>query len=206
MVESSINTSHTGFVRFDNAVDVGNLDALLSSCQPRLSVLLFMHTLASLTPVGHADQTANANRSQLSHRTGTEPLMQPRILVNADMAICLALSVTGIFNSAVSAQPATATDVAAFLPDNYVTDGSVCYQPQIQEAIDSVGASGGELVFPSVKLRICYPAGLVLRSNLTLRMDGATFLLDEQCNTDGQLFFGRNVCNVQFQGGIDHWA
>ncbi len=91
--------------------------------------------------------------------------------------------------------------VTAFLPNDYATDGSVSYQAQIQQAIDSVASNGGELVFAPMKHLITDPAGLQLQSNLTLRMDGATFLLDEQCDSDGQLFLGQDVTNVRFQGG-----
>lgn len=91
--------------------------------------------------------------------------------------------------------------VTDFLPDGYVTDGSVSYQGQIQKAIDSAAATGSTIAFAPMIYRISDPVGLQLHSHLTLRMDGATFLLDEGCAEDGQVFFGENVTDLRFEGG-----
>ena len=82
-----------------------------------------------------------------------------------------------------------------------MTDGSVSYQTQLQRAIDSVAGTGGEIVFAPMNYRIDDPKGLNLHSNLTLRMDGATFLLVDTCAVDGQLFLGRELSEVRFEGG-----
>lgn len=99
---------------------------------------------------------------------------------------------------AVGAEPIVVTD---FLPTGYVTDGSVSYQARIQEAIDSAPPTGGKVVFAPLIYRIADPAGLRVHSNLLLHMEGATFLFSEECAADGQLFLGRNVSNLRFEGG-----
>ena len=99
---------------------------------------------------------------------------------------------------AANAEP---VHVTRFLPDGYVTDGSVSYQTQIQKAIDSVALTGGEIVFAPMIYRIADEAGVRVYSNLTLRMDGATFLLGDNCASDGQLFVGQDVTNLRFRGG-----
>ena len=91
--------------------------------------------------------------------------------------------------------------VSRFLPDGYVTDGSISYQAQIQQALDAAASTGGDVVFAPMIYRIDDSAGLRLHSHLTLRMEGATFQLHEKCGSDGQLFFGQNVTNIRFQGG-----
>ena len=120
------------------------------------------------------------------------------------------MAIVGVVNAFVSAGPAptaaaeTTTHpirVADFLPDEFVSDGSVCYQSQLQEALDAVPASGGEVVFAPLTYRIDDPIGLRIRSHLALRMEGAKFLFDESCAADGQLFHGEEVTNVRFQGG-----
>ncbi|HEX4128731.1 MAG TPA: right-handed parallel beta-helix repeat-containing protein [Pirellulales bacterium] len=99
--------------------------------------------------------------------------------------------------------------VADFLPANYVTDGSVSYQEQLQKAIDAVGP-GGTLVFPPMVYRLD-EAGLRIKSRMTLSMYGAAFVLDEKASKDGQAFLGENLKSVQFLGGEivgrnDTWA
>jgi parallel beta-helix repeat protein len=97
-----------------------------------------------------------------------------------------------------AAGPIRVTD---FLPEGFVSDGSVSYQTQLQQALDAVPASGGEIVFAPLTYRIDDPSGLRIRSHLTLRMEGARFLFDEACSADGQLFHGEGVADVHFQGG-----
>lgn len=91
--------------------------------------------------------------------------------------------------------------MTGFLPNGYVTDGSVCYQAQIQKAIDSAALTGGEVIFEPMIYRIDDPVGLRVQSNLTLRMEGATFHLSNGCAADGQLFLGQDVSNLRFSGG-----
>jgi parallel beta-helix repeat protein len=91
--------------------------------------------------------------------------------------------------------------VTDFLPAGFVVDGSVSYQTQIQKAIDSADSTGGDIVFAPMIYLLSDPAGLSLRSNLTLRMEGATFFLAETCAADGQLFLGQDVTGLRFQGG-----
>lgn len=113
--------------------------------------------------------------------------------------LCIAaLSSAKTRTHAANAEP---IHVTGFLPGGYVVDGSVSYQTQIQKAIDSAATTGGEIVFAPMMYRIADPAGLRVHSNLTLRMEGATFLLDANCAADGQLFLGQDVTNLRFQGG-----
>ena len=106
----------------------------------------------------------------------------------------LSLCMVGLLSpTPVQATDAVPIHVTGFLPSGYVSDGSVSYQTEIQKAIDSVALSGGEIVFAPITYRIPDAVGLRVHSNLTLRMEGATFLLDEKCAADGQLFLGENV-------------
>jgi parallel beta-helix repeat protein len=121
----------------------------------------------------------------------------------AALSSLLCLCIVALSSAPTQAQAAN-TDpihVTGFFPDGYVTDGSVSYQTQIQKAIDSAASNGGEIVFAPMIYRIADPAGLRVHSNLTLHMEGATFLLDDRCAADGQLFLGRDVTNMRFLGG-----
>jgi len=82
-----------------------------------------------------------------------------------------------------------------------VTDGSVSYQRQLQEAIDAAAATGRTLVFRPMRYLLDDPAGLQLRSGLTLWMYGAVFQLSEEMDRDGQAFLGRDVVGVNLLGG-----
>lgn len=104
-------------------------------------------------------------------------------------------------NADVQAANTGPIHVTGFLPGGYVTDGSTSYQTQIQKAIDSAASTGGEIVFAPMIYRITDPAGLRVYSNLTLRMEGATFLFGDKCETDGQLFLGQDVTDLRFVGG-----
>ncbi len=95
--------------------------------------------------------------------------------------------------SARTPPPAAPIEVIDILPPNIVTDGSVSFQAQLQAAIDASAATAGALHFAPMIYGIDDPAGLKLHSNLTLRMEGATFLFSAQCRTDGQLFHGQGL-------------
>jgi hypothetical protein len=99
--------------------------------------------------------------------------------------------------------------VADFLPRDYVKDGSISYQQEIQSAIDAA-PQGSTLVFPPMVYRID-ESGLQLRSGLTFWLYGAVFRLDEHRQKDGQVFVGHDVVDVQILGGEiagrnDVWA
>jgi hypothetical protein len=91
--------------------------------------------------------------------------------------------------------------VTAFMPDDYVRDGSTSYQPQIQKAIDAAAQRGRPLVFPAMTYRLDDPNGLQLRSGSELRMRGAVFELAGSCDSDGQAFIGKGVEGVRLVGG-----
>ena len=90
--------------------------------------------------------------------------------------------------------------VTDYFPDSYVTDGSVSYQKEIQKALDGAGANAAVVVFPPMIYRID-ENGFKIHSNTTLSMYGAVFNLKENCVKDGYVFWGKNVANVNFQGG-----
>lgn len=117
--------------------------------------------------------------------------------------ICL-LGATGRGRGPAPDQPAgreqALLSVADFLPKGYVTDGSVSYQKEIQQAIDTAARDGRTLVFPPITYRID-ESGLQLRSRSTLWLYGAVFRLDEHRTKDGQVFRGHDVSDVQFLGG-----
>ncbi len=91
--------------------------------------------------------------------------------------------------------------VTDYLPRDFVTDGSISYQPLLQKALDEAAKSKRNVVFPPIMYRLDNPAGLRLHSKMTLHMHGATFLLAETCHEDGQAFLGEQVSDVQFLGG-----
>ncbi len=92
------------------------------------------------------------------------------------------------------------TRVADFLPGDYVRDGSVSYQAEIQRAIDEAARTGGVLEFPPMSYAAT-EQGWELRSGLTLVLDGAVFRLSDACREDGALFSGRDVTDVALRGG-----
>ncbi|MDF1741541.1 MAG: right-handed parallel beta-helix repeat-containing protein [Verrucomicrobiales bacterium] len=91
--------------------------------------------------------------------------------------------------------------VVDFLPADFVTDGSVSYEKELQAAIDAVPPAGGTLTFPAVTFLLNSPAGLQLRSHLSLEMRGTTFLAREQISEDGQIFKGEAITDLSFNGG-----
>ncbi len=92
-------------------------------------------------------------------------------------------------------------DVSNFLPEGYVSDGSVCYQSELQQALNSCSTTGGVVFFPAITFRIDDPQGLRLSSNLTLQMDGTRFVFSKDCTEDGQLFHGTDINDLKIQGG-----
>jgi len=78
-------------------------------------------------------------------------------------------------------------NVLDFLPENFVRDGSVSYRDEIQKAIDTALGKHLNLVFPPMKYLVS-ETGLKLGSDITLYLDGAVFILPEDCNNDGQVF------------------
>ncbi|NOX53065.1 MAG: hypothetical protein GXP27_01225 [Planctomycetes bacterium] len=105
---------------------------------------------------------------------------------------------TGTERLVGSAKTISVTD---FLPDGYVTDGSVCYQRALQAALDCAAKRRCVVVFPPMVYRLTDPAGLRVHSGTTLVLRGAVFLLDDTIRKDGQAFFGQDVTDVTFLGG-----
>ena len=97
-----------------------------------------------------------------------------------------------------------------FLPDNYVTDGTVSYALEIQKALDYTSSIGGTLIFLPMIYKV-NESGLRVGSNTILNMYGAVFKVDENCQKDGTVFYGDGITNSQFLGGEiigrnDIWA
>jgi len=90
--------------------------------------------------------------------------------------------------------------VTDFLTENYVTDGSVNYREYIQKAIDKAIEKNLPLVFPPMKYLV-NEQGLKIGSDLTITMYGAVFMVDENCHSDGQVFIGKDIKNVNLFGG-----
>jgi len=91
--------------------------------------------------------------------------------------------------------------VTDFLPNGYVTDGSVCYQTAIQKAMDQAAARHQQLTFRPMIYRIDDPAGLRLHSGTTLSLHGAVFRVSASAKADGQVFLGQDVTDVTLLGG-----
>ncbi|HNZ18784.1 MAG TPA: right-handed parallel beta-helix repeat-containing protein [Candidatus Hydrogenedentes bacterium] len=92
--------------------------------------------------------------------------------------------------------------VKAFLPPGFVTDGSQGYLPQLQQALDAAGDTGGTVVFPAMTYRLDRAEGLRVRSNTTLILHGARFVFTDDLAGDGQAFRGDDVRNVRVEGGM----
>jgi hypothetical protein len=119
----------------------------------------------------------------------------------------IALILTIFLAFAVSYAQLTVTD---FLPKAFVKDGSVNYAKEIQKAIDKAGELKTTLVFPAMTYLVD-EKGLTLRSNLTLSMYGAKFLVDKNFAADGQVFFGQDIVNLnmfggEIAGGLNYWS
>ena len=87
-----------------------------------------------------------------------------------------------------------------YFPENYLTDGSVSYQEYIQLAINEALEKKLPLVF-SPMIYLVNEQGLIIGSNLTITMYGAIFTMDEKCDSDGQVFIGNDVENLNIFGG-----
>ncbi len=90
--------------------------------------------------------------------------------------------------------------VTDFFPAGYVKDGSVGYQKHIQRALDTAVGARRTVIFPPMIYRV-NESGLRLHSKLTLMMQGAVFRLPDECETDGQVFFGQRLEDVELVGG-----
>ena len=90
--------------------------------------------------------------------------------------------------------------VTDFFPQEYVKDGSVNYVKEIQTAIDKAGVLKTMLIFPAITYLVD-EKGLTLRSNMTLSMYGAKFIIDKNSAADGQVFFGQDIINLNMFGG-----
>jgi hypothetical protein len=81
-----------------------------------------------------------------------------------------------------------------------VTDGSISYQKQIQQAIDTAARDGRMLAFTPMTYRLD-ESGLQLRSGSRLWLYGAVLQFGAECKRDGHAFVGRDVRDVQLLGG-----
>ncbi len=99
------------------------------------------------------------------------------------------------------APPAGSVLATRFLPEGYVTDGSVSYQGQLQKALDAAAGAHQVLVFPPMTYLLEDESGLTVHSGTTLFLHGAVFRFPETADEDGQAFFGENVTDVAFLGG-----
>lgn len=90
--------------------------------------------------------------------------------------------------------------VADFLPKGHVTDGSLSYQKEIQQAIDAAARAGRTLVFGPMVYGLD-ESGLQLRSGSRLWLYGAVFRFGPDCRQDGQAFAGHDISDVQLLGG-----
>lgn len=97
--------------------------------------------------------------------------------------------------------PGHAVDATDFLPQRFARDGSVSYQPALQQALDAAADAGRPIVFPPMQYLLDDPAGLRVHSGQVLWMCGAKFLLSPEIKADGQAFVGNAVSAVEFHGG-----
>ncbi len=98
------------------------------------------------------------------------------------------------------AGPVNVVRVVDHLPMGAFADGSVSYRAEVQAAIDAAPAGGAVIEFPAITLR-ADEAGWRLRSGLTLRMHGTTFVLGTNCAADGAVFHAADVRDLTLEGG-----
>lgn len=125
-----------------------------------------------------------------------------RVLLNL-LSLWLWMGSTSPFSVVRAAEPSTAGAVSVldYLPAGYVTDGSACYQSELQRALDAAAESGQAVVFPPLTYRLEDPAGLRVHSGQVLHLRGAKFVFSDALAADGQAFRGENVSAVEFHGG-----
>lgn len=104
----------------------------------------------------------------------------------------------------------TEVNVADYLPENFVRDGSVSYQTRLQQALDQADPEGAVIRFPPGTFLLEDEQGLTLSSNLTMYLEGTRFLFPRDCDQDGQAFLGHHVHDVKIIGGEiigqnEHW-
>lgn len=102
---------------------------------------------------------------------------------------------------AADERPRNALSVTDYLPDGYATDGSVGYQPALQQALDAAARSGRAVHFPPGVYLLDDPAGLRIQSGQVLWLHGAVFQLSPKFTVDGQAFRGESVSRIEFHGG-----
>ena len=107
------------------------------------------------------------------------------------------LFVTMLWLSATAGDTLSLTE---FLPDDYVSDGTVSYQREIQQAIDTAAQERLPLLVPPLRYLV-NETGIKLHSGTTLSMYGAVFVLDESCQKDGAVFVVDGASDVTLTGG-----
>ncbi len=90
--------------------------------------------------------------------------------------------------------------IVDYLPADFVTDGSISYQSDIQAALDAAAGTGATVVFPAMTIAVD-ENGFRIGSNMTLSMTGALFQVADSCASDGQVFRGDGVTDVNLFGG-----
>ena len=99
-----------------------------------------------------------------------------------------------------TAAAAGVLSLADFLPAGYVTDGSVCYQREIEQAVDTAAAQHRQLLVPPMTYRVD-ETGIQLHWASRMQMYGAVLVLDADRRSDGAVFVGHNVRDVTLAGG-----
>jgi hypothetical protein len=117
-----------------------------------------------------------------------------RIPTTASFAV---IALVSLSSALVAESPVV--DITDVLPKDYVRDGSVSYQEQIQQALDDA-PEGSTIVFTPMAYAVD-ETGWTLKSGLTLSMRGAKFQLSEDCADDGAVFRCHDVSDVTFIGG-----
>lgn len=129
-----------------------------------------------------------------------KPSARTAVLVGLLVGASALLGGARLAEGEAKAPQAELSSVADFLPKGFVTDGSVSYQKEIQQAIDAAARQGRMLAFPPMKY-LLDETGLRLRSRTSLWLYGATFFFDAERQKDGQAFVGHDVSDVQLLGG-----
>ncbi len=108
------------------------------------------------------------------------------------------MSLALVVSNARSAEPLHS--LAGCLPADFVRDGSVSYQDEIQRAIDSAAAAGETLLFPGGTYAVD-ERGWQLHTGSRLHLANAVFQVRAEATADGAVFHGDHVTDVELNGG-----
>jgi len=84
--------------------------------------------------------------------------------------------------------------------DKYSQNGEL-FASAIQAVLDKVKGQSRTIVFPESRVILDQSSGIILYSNQKLVLGKAQFVVSPSVTRDGQVFYGKDVSNVEISGG-----